>query len=183
VTLQDLGALGDLIGGLGVVVTLAYLAVQVRQNSSLITAQTVQASVDATQRVLLVRVENASLRSILRKGRGGQPLDADEAEVIASYLQAAFMNFQARLQHHRRGVFDESANESYELILEDYLAQGYVRRWWLHAKALFGTHFRDHCERIIAAQDAGATPPVPDWRVMVEVLESPRPDDTPTGRR
>jgi len=168
-TLQDLGALGDLIGGLGVVVTLAYLAVQVRQNSSLITAQTVQASVDATQRVLLVRVENAPLRGMLRKARGGVPLDADEAEVIVSYLQAAFMNFQARLQHHVRGVFDASANESYERILEDYLAQRYVRRWWQHANPLFGAPFRDHCNRIIAAQDAGAPTPVPDWRVIVDV--------------
>jgi hypothetical protein len=179
VTLQDLGALGDLIGGLGVVVTLAYLAVQVRQNSSLITAQTVQASVDATQRVLLLRVENASLRSILRKARSRQPLDADDAEVITSYLQASFMNFQARFQHNRRGVFDESANESYERILEDYLAQGYARRWWQHAKPLFGTPFRDHCDGIIAAQDAGAALPVPDWRVIVDVMEAPSRTDAP----
>ena len=47
-TLQDLGDLGDLIGGIAVVITLIYLAVQIRQNTALITAQTVQASVDAT---------------------------------------------------------------------------------------------------------------------------------------
>jgi hypothetical protein len=163
-TFEDLGALGELISGVGVVVTLAYLAVQVRQNSLLITAQTVQAAVDATQRVLLARVENAPLRAMLRKARGGEALDADEAETIASYLQASFMNFQARLQHHAQGVFDTSANESYERILEDYLAQGYVRRWWRYAKALFGTPFREHCDRIIAAQEAGAPLPVPDWR-------------------
>jgi hypothetical protein len=172
-TLQDLGALGDLIGGLGVVVTLAYLAVQIRQNGSLITAQTVQASVDATQRVLLVRVENAALRAVLRKARADTPLDADEAEVMVTYLQAAFMNFQARLQHHVSGVFEVSANESYERILEDYLAQAYVRRWWQPAKALYSARFREHCDRIIGAQDAGATiPPVPDWRVMVGAPDS-----------
>src|SRR4051794_3483793 len=104
-TLQDLGDLGDLIGGLAVVVTLAYLARQIRQNTALITAQTVQAAVDATQRVLLFRAENPELRAILRKARGNQGLDADETEVVASYLQAAFMNFQSRLHHHTRGLF------------------------------------------------------------------------------
>ncbi len=105
-TLQDLGDLGDLIGGVAVVITLIYLAAQIRQNTALITAQTVQASVDATQRVLLLRAENMPLRAVLRKARRNEDLDADDTEVLASYLQAAFMNFQARLHHHARGLFD-----------------------------------------------------------------------------
>jgi hypothetical protein len=176
-TLQDLGDLGDLIGGIAVVVTLIYLAVQVRQNTALITAQTVQASVDATQRVLLFRAENAPLRAVIRKARNNQDLTADDTEVLASYLQASFMNFQARLQHHTRGVFDRSINESYELILEDYLQQLYVRRWWHYAKPLFGEAFRNHCEDIIAALAEGAPPPVADWNAAVGFRDptAPRP--------
>ncbi len=166
-TLQDLGDLGDLIGGVAVVITLIYLAAQVRQNTSLITAQTVQASVDATQRVLLLRAENMPLRAILRKARRNEDLDVDDTEVLASYLQAAFMNFQARLHHHARGLFDDSMNESYELILEDYLQQLYVRRWWHYAKPLFGATFREHCDRIIAALEGGAAPPVADWGTAI----------------
>ncbi len=166
-TLQDLGDLGDLIGGIAVVITLIYLAVQVRQNTALITAQTVQASVDATQRVLLFRAENAPLRAVIRKARNNEDLTADDTEVLASYLQASFMNFQARLQHHTRGVFDRSINESYELILEDYLQQPYVRRWWHYAKPLFGAAFRHHCDHIIAALAGGAAPPVADWTAAV----------------
>jgi hypothetical protein len=166
-TLQDLGDLGDLVGGIAVVITLIYLAVQIRQNTALITAQTVQASVDATQRVLLLRAENAPLRAVLRKARNNEDLDADDTEVLASYLQAAFMNFQARLQHHARGLFDRSNNESYELILADYLNQAYVRRWWHYARPLYGATFREHCDRIIAALANGAVPPVADWRAAV----------------
>ena len=162
-SLQDLGALGDLIGGIAVVVTLIYLAVQVRQNTGMIMAQTVQASVDATQRVLLFRAEHPELRSLLRTARSQGELDADDTELLASYLQAVFMNFQARLRHHRLGVFDRSVNESYERILEDYLHQDYVRRWWHYAKALFGAEFRDHCDRIIAAFEQGAPAPVDSW--------------------
>jgi hypothetical protein len=166
-TLQDLGALGDLISGIAVVFTLAYLAVQVRQNASMIKAQTVQASVDATQRVLLFRAENPELRRLLRKARVDGDLDADDTEFLASYLQAVFMNFQARLRHHRLGVFDRSVNESYERILEDYLHQGYVQRWWSYSKALFGVEFRNHCDGIIAELASGAPPPVADWNRAV----------------
>ncbi len=32
-TIQDLGAIGDLVGGVAVLVTLVYLAMQIRQNT------------------------------------------------------------------------------------------------------------------------------------------------------
>ncbi len=156
-----IGAVGELIGGLAVIATLIYLAAQIRQNTAMITAQTVQASVDATQRTLLFRAEHGELRAILRKAREDETLTRDEFEVLATYLQAAFMNFQARLQHNVRGVFDASVNESYEHILRDYLEQPYVQRWWSFARALYGEAFRAHCDEIIAT--AAAEPPVINW--------------------
>ena len=38
-TIQDLGALGELLGSVAVLVTLVYLALQTRQNTMAITAQ------------------------------------------------------------------------------------------------------------------------------------------------
>ena len=146
---EAIGAVGEVLGAVGVILTLAYLAVQIRQNTAMMTAQTVQASVDATQRVLLFRAEHADMRAALRKARNDEELSTDEVDLLWSYLQAAFMNFQARLQHHTRGVFDASVNESYEKILVDYLEGPYVQRWWANAKALYGDAFREHCDQII----------------------------------
>jgi hypothetical protein len=166
-TFEDLGALGDLISGFAVIASLIYLAAQIRQNTAMITAQTVQSAVDATQRVLLYRVEDSNLRAILRKARANDQLDSDELEVLVSYLQASFMNFQARLQHNARGLFDPSVNESYELILRDYLHQGYVQRWWTFAKALYGREFRNHCDAMIAEIERGGAVPVRDWQALL----------------
>lgn len=162
-TLQDLGAVGELLGGVAVLATLVYLALQIRQNTAMMTAQAVQASVDATQRVLLFRAEHPELRSILRKARSVEQLTVDEIEALVSYLQAVFMNFQARFQHDQRGVFDASVNESYELILADYLRQPFVRRWWTFSRALYGESFRRHCDALLAAIDSGTAPPALDW--------------------
>jgi hypothetical protein len=146
---EAIGAVGEVLGAIGVILTLVYLAVQIRQNTAMMTAQTVQASVDATQRVLLFRAEHAEVRAVLRKARDDEELDRDEFELLAAYLQATFMNFQARLQHNTRGVFDASVNESYEKILIDYLEGPYVQRWWDYSKALYGEEFREHCDKII----------------------------------
>lgn len=174
-TLQDLGAIGELVGAVAVFASLIYLAMQIRQNTAMITAQTVQAAVDATQRVLLQRAQDPALRAMLRKARANAPLDPDEYEMLASYLQAVFMNFQARLQHNVRGVFDASVNESYELILADYLYQPYVRRWWEFSRPLYGTDFRAHCDAVIAGFDRGDKPPVANW-AQAPQLEARRRD-------
>jgi hypothetical protein len=163
-TIQDWGAIGELLSGGAVVATLVYLAMQIRQNTAMITAQVVQASVDATQRVLLFRTENDALRACLRKARANERMRSDEFEVLVSYLQAVFMNFQARLQHNERGLFDASVNESYELILRDYLDQAYVRRWWAASRALYGSRFRDHCDRFVTEIEAGQARPLIDWQ-------------------
>ncbi|MEM1434399.1 MAG: hypothetical protein AAGG11_10120 [Pseudomonadota bacterium] len=63
-SIQDWGAVGELIGGLAVIATLIYLALQIRQNTAMITAQAVQASVEATQRTLLFRAEHPELRTV-----------------------------------------------------------------------------------------------------------------------
>lgn len=173
---EAIGAVGEVLAAVGVILTLGYLAVQIRQNTAMMTAQTVQASVDATQRVLLYRAEHAEVRAVLRKARSDEALSPDEFEVVTAYLQASFMNFQARLQHNTRGVFDASVNESYERILIDYLEQPYVQRWWAYARALYGDAFREHCDQLIERIEKGERGDLINWKEF-----SPNPvADKPT---
>ena len=161
---EAIGAVGEVLGAVGVILTLGYLAMQIRQNTAMMTAQSVQASVDATQRVLLFRAENPDLRAVLRKARNNEDLSGDEFELLVAYLQATFMNFQARLQHNTRGIFDASVNESYERILVDYLEQPYVQRWWKYARSLYGDSFCEHCDQIIERIEASEGGDLIDWR-------------------
>ena len=74
------------------------------------------------------------------------------------------MNFQARLQHNTRGVFDASVNESYERILIDYLEQPYVQRWWAYARALYGDAFCEHCDQLIERIEKGEGGDLINWK-------------------
>ena len=46
-TAEDLGNVGDFVGGIGVIVTLIYLALQIRQNSQLLRANTLATTAGA----------------------------------------------------------------------------------------------------------------------------------------
>lgn len=60
---EAVGAIGEVIGAIGVIVTLAYLAIQIRQNSAVVRSATRQA-ISTTQAEIGYRLaENPELRS------------------------------------------------------------------------------------------------------------------------
>ena len=70
---EALGAIGEIVGAVAVVLTLGYLALQIRQNTPSVRASTVQAISDSAQGRLLAlqNVENARVWRIGFSGRTG----------------------------------------------------------------------------------------------------------------
>jgi hypothetical protein len=67
-TIQDMGALGDLIGGDAVLVRLVYLAIQIRQNSKAYASLIRQNFYDATQQQILHAVESWEFNELIYRG-------------------------------------------------------------------------------------------------------------------
>ena len=59
-SLEDLGNIGELVAAIGVIASLIYLAIQIRQNTQSVRSSAVQASVRDTTEIidLLVRIED-----------------------------------------------------------------------------------------------------------------------------
>ncbi len=68
-TIQDLGALGELLGAVAVLATLIYLALQTRQNTMAIAAQLDAAQISATQHVMLTAATSTELLEALIEDR------------------------------------------------------------------------------------------------------------------
>ena len=73
-SIMELGALGEFVGAIAVVITLAYLAIQIRQNTRameeskrLALAQTYQMRADALQDMLVRAAESEHISPILTK--------------------------------------------------------------------------------------------------------------------
>ena len=66
-TIQDWGAVGEIIGALAVVVTLAYLATQIRYARIAATDASRQNRADGVREVLLATINNAEFREVWKK--------------------------------------------------------------------------------------------------------------------
>jgi hypothetical protein len=128
-TLEDLGNLGDFIGGLAVIATLLYLAIQIRQNSRILrtsaeqTADPIAAIANIAQ-----SPENAAVyhRGIVN------PNNLSEEERTHFYLLMAssFYVLHQGYRAYQLGTQTEDTWQWQSRALHFYSAQPGVREWW-----------------------------------------------------
>lgn len=107
-SIVELGALGELIGAIGVVVTLVYLAIQVRQNTHsmdenrrLALAQTYQMRADALQGMLVHAADSTHIGPIIIKlTEAGYPENLASLEQLTPLERGRFRQWQIAQQTH-----------------------------------------------------------------------------------
>ncbi len=109
----ELGALGEFVGAIAVVVTLAYLAIQIRQNTRameeskrLALAQTYQMRADALQDMLVRAAESEKIGPIVTKLTGaGYPNDVSSLDQLSDIEHGRFRQWQIAQQTHWDNMF------------------------------------------------------------------------------
>lgn len=107
-TLQDWGAIGELVGAAAVVVTLIYLAKEIRLNTRamaegrrLALAQTYQMRSDALQAMLVQAADSAHIGPIIIKlTELGYPADVTALEALNEIERGRFRMWQIAQQTH-----------------------------------------------------------------------------------
>ena len=130
-TLEDLGNLGDFIGGLAVIATLAYLAVQIRQNTKLLRTsgeQTTRSDSTATIALAAQSPENAA---VYHKGLvDPSVLSPEERTHFYLLMGGSFYHLQQGYTAYRGGTQTEDTWDAQWRALQFYATQPGVRTWW-----------------------------------------------------
>ena len=106
--LEDLGNIGDFLGGIGVVVTLAYLAIQIRQNSRTVKASAAQSVLQSLSEALIASAESPRLTRVVSVGLTDfQQLDESEQAQLFVWLFAWFRIVEQAHQHYSMGNIEE----------------------------------------------------------------------------
>jgi hypothetical protein len=137
--LEDLGNLGDFLGGLAVIATLIYLAVQVRQNSQQIAqnsewlkAQASHADLGAQHATTSLIATNADLASIFYRGNSDpDELGPEEWLRFVTLLAPMVGNYQSAHYQWTKGLLeDEQWNSLHQNSLKVLLRTPGGRRYW-----------------------------------------------------
>ena len=114
-----LGAIAELLGAVGVIASLFYVASQIRRNSGALEASTNQAVADATQQRLLVPAQSPELAAALAKGLSDtSTLSPGERVQLDFFARSTFRGVQNAFFQHRRGFISDEVWRDYEAVLQ-----------------------------------------------------------------
>ena len=126
--IQDLGSIGELIAAIATVVTLLYLATQIKQSKEQISQSNSLARFNSTKDVLnqfnelnKLIVTDATLRQVLEKRDELSPEESEQVYTYAMMFCAVWLSVQA--------AYDNGQLEEwfYEAVLEDVSVE--LNRW------------------------------------------------------
>ena len=162
-TLQDLGSLGELVGGIAVVVSVVYLAIQIRHNTRGLdqNSDLMRLSFENENRrdALLFRsaiVADPELTEIWRRGLAG---DADLDPVDSARFHLLRVSISAMLRGQfdaqRRGLFDDNRGE----FLRGVVATRGFREWWARlGETISSSDFAEFVESLPDRRESGSKP-------------------------
>jgi hypothetical protein len=131
VTLDQLGNLGEFISGLAVVVTLVYLAIQIRHNTRAVRSSMHHAMIDSTLRIAESLSDNADVaRIVLRADEDYDNLTQEELIRFEAYGERVFSNFESVFYSYRNSMIEEDLWESWESSYLADIKRKSMRRYW-----------------------------------------------------
>jgi hypothetical protein len=151
VSLSDWANIAEVAGAIAVVVSLVYLAVQVRQNTVTIRNSTLHSNT-ALWSALLAKVAEPGMVEAYSVGATAKR-DIDPLLYTQFFLlcRSLFVAFENQYFQYRQGALDKDAYQGYERsISQQLLAFPGFRLWWQQSKDVFSPTFVAHVDDMIA---------------------------------
>ena len=169
-TAQLLGNFGEFVGAIAVVATLAYLAVQIRQNTKSAKALTYTATSTGWQDLLL-KLSEADLDIFIQLSVNHHELSHAQFMRAYSLYRAQFRRMEHDFYQYRSGTFDEATWTAYVRgFAYDTFGSPGARAMWKLQSDTFETSFSECLDEIV---ERARSVPTPHFRQRFnEVMEA-----------
>lgn len=149
---DELGNLGDFIGGLAVIASLIYVARQIRQNTATIRVQTVQHLL-TSDTAAVDSVIGGPIPAILAKLETGEKLSTSEIAAYAFYMRGRLTEAWQVFYQQQNGMIEKSHADALLSRLEFFANHGiFAVVWDDKIKIGFPPEFQEYVESKIKAR-------------------------------
>jgi hypothetical protein len=148
---EAIGAIGEVLGALGVIITLAYLAIQIRQNTRSQRVDSYARSLDRVTSLQARMSDNPKLGAILLKGvLDSNALSRQERVQFTWAFYEMFSGFEFIFHQAESGTLPKDVWNRWAETLFWWLSFPGVRAWWDSRPTPFTPDFTDFIERRLA---------------------------------
>jgi len=150
-SLEQYAYISQIAGVILIVVSLAYVAKQLRQNTEIMRAASRNEVIHSQQQELRMFLEHPEVW----RGVTGSEMD-DAAVRLHTWLTAHFRAREHEWFQFRRGALDQTAWKSYSSPLPLVLSRQTTRDWWELMKQAFDGEFVEQVNKLVEESDLRA---------------------------
>ncbi len=160
-SIMELGALGEFIGSVAVLITLIYLAIQMKQTKQRLEANTtailgaseVNGNESTMRQLSAVYTDESMTDLIMRAIQNLDELPPKDYVRFHAFCHSGFQLHQITyLQWKKQLLDDEYWSFCIRYFGEQMLSHPGVQHWWKRSREIYTTDYRDLVDRLIAAQ-------------------------------
>jgi hypothetical protein len=150
-----LAAWGEFLGGIAVVVSLVYLASQIRQNSKLLEAAAEDSTMLAVNATSAMLAGDPEVARIYWDGiEDREALSESDRRRFDALMSMSYQSFVQQWGYHRRGQSSVTGWDGVLLAMRWNSERTGVTQWWKEYRELYSPDFRDYVDGLIREGEA-----------------------------
>jgi hypothetical protein len=158
-TLENIYFIGQTIAAVAIVVSLIYVGLQVRQNTTATRTASAQAYVTSDNEIVGLINASPKLADILHEGANGlSTLKGGDLIRFMAFHDLVFISFQSFHLQWKKGALDEALWVTYKQSFIDLLQQKGQQEWWTIRRHWFNSEFQDYVEQALVGGMGTAKP-------------------------
>jgi hypothetical protein len=158
---EALGAIANVLAAVGVIATLIYLSIQIRQNTKAVRSSSIQNLVQNFSTTAQTAVENEHIIPLLLKGNAGaDALTEVERAQLHFWFIMTFRRFEGVYFQRDLGIVDADVIDGFERSHLAVLASKGAQEWWATSKGIFNSGFVRYVEQLLEKRPPKTLHPV-----------------------
>ena len=130
-SIQDWGAIGEIVGAIGVILTLIYLATQIRQNTRQLRSEGHQGITDGYNDILgQLLADDTLFETLVRGCQDWESISAFQQSQCHIFFHQHLMHLRMAFQLRDKGAIDDDVYRSIEDMHIKFMANPGNRVWW-----------------------------------------------------
>ncbi len=149
-SIQDWGAVGEIVGAIAVVVTLLYLAGQIRQNTQVARSAARQAITQGATDFARNLTESGELTDLLHRSLDGQALEPNEMLRVQAFFYMTMRQYENIHYQHLSGMLDEADWSGFRENLKGLFGTTLYYDYWGMEHQFYNPTFQGLVKQIIS---------------------------------
>ncbi len=148
-SIQDWSSIAEIVGAVAVVVSLLYLAIQMRSQNREARLSTINRSLAEWNSLLALVADNSELASIWNRGLKNEELLEDEEVRFRAFANSYLRVVEGLYLQHLEGRLDDRIWHGIGKGTTDMLAAAGLHRFWIHRQDWYSSEFREFVDAAI----------------------------------